>query len=118
WHKDGKTPPFATSLFVQTAVHSASHEGFVTTDAGAKRFGMDGSRVVVASDLGVETEYKTHGDEHGKVFFKDGRNHLAIGDRVECIAPHCDPTINLYDHFYCVRGDTVTAIWPIDARGI
>lgn len=118
WHKDGVEPPFKTSLFVQTAVHSSSHVGFVTTDAGSKRFGMDGSRVVLSTRLKVETEYKTHGDEHGKIFFADGWNHLKIGDRVECIVPHCDPTINLYDRFYCVRGDTVVDIWSIDARGI
>jgi D-serine deaminase-like pyridoxal phosphate-dependent protein len=42
---------------------------------------------------------------------------LDIGARIECVTPHCDPTINLYDHYHCVRGDTLVDIWPIDARG-
>jgi D-serine deaminase-like pyridoxal phosphate-dependent protein len=32
--------------------------------------------------------------------------------------PHSDPTINLYDRIHCVRGDVLTDVWPIDARGI
>ncbi|MEP7100071.1 MAG: DSD1 family PLP-dependent enzyme, partial [Burkholderiales bacterium] len=34
---------------------------------------------------------------------------------------HCDPTVNLHDHFIALRGGlahgVVEAIWPIDARG-
>lgn len=30
---------------------------------------------------------------------------------------HCDPTVNLYDRLYAVRGGTVVAIWPVAARG-
>ena len=97
WEREGRTPPFTVSLYVQTAVHSASHEGMVTTDAGSKRFATDAGHVVVATPLPVATRYAFHGDEHGKVHFADGRNHLSIGDRIECVVPHCDPTINLYD---------------------
>jgi D-serine deaminase-like pyridoxal phosphate-dependent protein len=32
-------------------------------------------------------------------------------------APHCDPTVNLYDAYHVVKGDTLVAIWPIEARG-
>jgi D-serine deaminase-like pyridoxal phosphate-dependent protein len=118
WTKDGLNPPFEPAMFVQTAVHSASHEGVVTTDAGSKRFATDGGRVIVQTPLPTPVEYRFHGDEHGKIFFADGKTHLTVGDRVECRLPHCDPTINLYDRIHCVRGDTFTAVWPIDARGI
>lgn len=118
WTKDGLNPPFEPAMFVQTAVHSASHEGVVTTDAGSKRFATDGGRVIVQTPLPTPVEYRFHGDEHGKIFFADGKTHLTVGDRVECRLPHCDPTINLYDRIHCVRGDTLTAVWPIDARGI
>ena len=34
---------------------------------------------------------------------------------------HCDPTVNLHDHYVCVRGGldggTVEAVWPVTARG-
>ena len=118
WTKDGLTPPFEPAMFVQTSVHSASHAGVVTTDAGSKRFATDGGRVIVQTPMPVPVEYKFHGDEHGKIFFADGKTHLTVGDRVECRLPHCDPTINLYDRIHCVRGDVLVDVWPIDARGI
>lgn len=30
---------------------------------------------------------------------------------------HCDPTINLFDKYYLVRGDIVEGAWDIDLRG-
>ena len=42
---------------------------------------------------------------------------LAPGDPVTLIVPHCDPTVNLYDHYHLVEGDTLVAIWPVSARG-
>jgi 3-hydroxy-D-aspartate aldolase len=32
-------------------------------------------------------------------------------------APHCDPTVNLYDTYHVVDGDTLVALWPVSARG-
>jgi len=43
--------------------------------------------------------------------------YLSLGDKVELLVPHCDPTVNLHDYYHCVRGDTLVDIWPIDARG-
>ncbi|MGH6949917.1 MAG: DSD1 family PLP-dependent enzyme, partial [Vitreimonas sp.] len=40
-----------------------------------------------------------------------------IGDRVTLAAPHCDPTVNLYDWYHLVRDGTLVAIWPVSARG-
>jgi D-serine deaminase-like pyridoxal phosphate-dependent protein len=44
-----------------------------------------------------------------------------LGEAVWLIPGHCDPTVNLYDHFVCVRGGletgVVEAVWPVDARG-
>ena len=42
---------------------------------------------------------------------------LRLGDRVEFLPPHIDPTVNLYDCIYALRGERVEAIWPIAARG-
>jgi D-serine deaminase-like pyridoxal phosphate-dependent protein len=42
---------------------------------------------------------------------------LKAGDLVEFLAPHCDPTINLYDRYHVVRGDSPVDIWPVDACG-
>ncbi|PYN35105.1 MAG: alanine racemase, partial [Candidatus Rokuibacteriota bacterium] len=35
----------------------------------------------------------------------------------EFFPPHCDPTLNLYDRVYAVRGPKVEAVWEIEARG-
>ena len=42
---------------------------------------------------------------------------LQIADLVTLAVPHCDPTVNLYDSYHVVAGDTLTDIWPVSARG-
>ena len=42
---------------------------------------------------------------------------LQPGDPVSLTVPHCDPTINAFDWYHCVRGDALVDIWPIEARG-
>ena len=38
-------------------------------------------------------------------------------DRIECVVPHCDPTVALHDRLVLVRGEAVVGAWRIDARG-
>ncbi|MEO4044653.1 DSD1 family PLP-dependent enzyme [Hoeflea sp. CAU 1731] len=114
---DQTAGPFATSLFVQTTVISANVEGKATTDAGYKSFAMDGPSPKVFSGASRETEYKFLGDEHGWVHLPAGGKDLMAGDVLTCVTPHCDPTVNLYDFYHIVRGDTLVDIWPIEARG-
>jgi D-serine deaminase-like pyridoxal phosphate-dependent protein len=54
------------------------------------------------------------GDEHGAVI---GPVLPGLAARVVLMPPHCDPTVNLYDRYYVLDGDTVTDIWPVTARG-
>ena len=61
--------------------------------------------------------YGWAGDEHGRLNLADSPRELKVGDRLEFIPPHCDPTVNLYDSIYALRGDRVEAVWPIAARG-
>jgi D-serine deaminase-like pyridoxal phosphate-dependent protein len=56
------------------------------------------------------------GDEHGALVLPDG-GALPLAHVVTLSAPHCDPTVNLYDTYHVVRGDTLFALWPIAARG-
>jgi D-serine deaminase-like pyridoxal phosphate-dependent protein len=44
-------------------------------------------------------------------------NRLGLGDKIRLIPGHCDPTVNLYDWYVCVRGNRVEQVWPITARG-
>jgi D-serine deaminase-like pyridoxal phosphate-dependent protein len=117
WEKPGDRLPFEVSLTVQTTVISANRPGLATTDAGLKSFATDAGPPQLASGAPEGAVYFFFGDEQGGVTYpRDGRL-LQPGDVMRCVVPHCDPTVNLYDRYHCVRGDTVEAIWPVDARG-
>ncbi len=120
--RDGRNAlPFDTSLFVQTAVVSVESAkvpgGYVTTDAGLKCFATEGPKPEVMSGAPSGATYGYAGDEHGRLFYPPGSDIPALGQRIEVVTPHCDPTVNLHDFYHIVRGDTLVDIWPVDARG-
>jgi 3-hydroxy-D-aspartate aldolase len=117
WTKPGDRPPFETSLFVQTTVISANRTGLVTTDAGLKAFATDDGVPVIAHGAPPGAAYFFFGDEQGGVIYSEEAGKLRRGAAIACVVPHCDPTVNLYDRYHAVRGDTLEAIWPVDARG-
>jgi len=94
---------------------SADHAGFVTVDAGFKAFATDRGYGPEAVDLPGST-YRWGGDEFGYIDRPEGLPKL--GDRLEFIPPHCDPTMNLYDRIYVGRGERVEAVWPLKRAGI
>jgi 3-hydroxy-D-aspartate aldolase len=115
---DGRNaPPFETSLFVATAVVSVNAPGYVTTDAGLKAFATDGPLPEPVRGAPADSRYEFFGDEHGKLVLAAGAARPALGARIECVVPHCDPTVNLHDYLHLVSGDTLVDIWPIEARG-
>ena len=63
-----------------------------------------------------QAEFLKASDEHGVIRINCAPG-FALGDKIKLIPGHCDPTVNLYDHFVCVRGGKVEALWPITARG-
>ncbi|HWK45654.1 MAG TPA: DSD1 family PLP-dependent enzyme [Stellaceae bacterium] len=107
--------PFEIALFVQTAVVSINNAEWVTIDGGTKCFATDGIVPVVARGADPASRYAFFGDEHGKLISPGERPDL--GARVELVTPHCDPTVNLHDFYHVVEGDTLVALWPIEARG-
>ena len=109
--------PFEPALFVRTSVISANAAGHVTTDAGLKHFATDGPRPRIARGAPEGAEYHFFGDEHGRIELPDAPRHLPVGTALECVTPHCDPTVNLYDVYHVVHGDMLVDIWPVDARG-
>ncbi len=110
-------PAFETSLAVQTTVISANQKGFVTTDAGFKSFAMDGPRPILMAGAPPDAHYRFMGDEHGCVVFDGEDDALEVGDTLTVMTPHCDPTVNLYDVYHCVRGDTLVDVWSVEGRG-
>lgn len=104
--------PFSRAMTVIATVISASHAGFVTVDAGYKSFATD--RPFGPEVVGIpNARWQWAGDEHGILHLEGGTNTLQPGDRVEFVAPHCDPTVNLYDRIVACRGDRVEAVWPL-----
>jgi D-serine deaminase-like pyridoxal phosphate-dependent protein len=69
----------------------------------------------------MELEFVNGGDEHG-ILRRHGAAPLpALGETVWLIPGHCDPTVNLHEHYVVVRGGLeagrVEAVWAIEARG-
>ena len=113
WTESG-IPRFEHSLFVWTTAMSRPAPDRAVVDAGLKASSVDSGMPRVAELEGAE--YVKASDEHG-VLKLGGNVRLAVGDKLKLIPGHCDPTVNLYDQYVCVRGGRVEAIWPITARG-
>lgn len=109
--------PFETSLGVDARVVSANQSGLVTIDAGYKSLSTDGGVAVVRRGAPETAAFVFMGDEHAALISPGIGEALAPGDPVTLTVPHCDPTVNLYDHYHVVEGETLVAIWPVSARG-
>lgn len=105
--------PFGNALFVQGTVVSVNRPDYVVVDCGWKAFSTESKP---PEPLEPGWTYHFMGDEHGGVAFgNSGRPRL--GQCIEFKPPHCDPTVNLFSAFHCVRGETLVDVWPINARG-
>jgi len=108
-------PLYETALMIDARVISANARGLVTIDAGFKAMATDGGQPAILSGAPDGAAFAFMGDEHGAIIAKE--NAPKLGDVVTLASPHCDPTVNLYDHFHVVRGDTLVDIWRVTARG-
>lgn len=114
---DGGEAPFEVSLSVDARVVSANHSGLVTIDSGYKSLSTDGGVAVVQRGAPETAFFAFMGDEHAALIAPGIGTELQPGDPVSLTVPHCDPTVNLYDHYHVVAGDTLVDIWPVSARG-
>jgi D-serine deaminase-like pyridoxal phosphate-dependent protein len=114
---DGPASPFEPALGVDARVVSANHAALVTIDAGFKSLSTDGGTAIVRSGAPLGTRFVFMGDEHGGLIGEGIGHALGPGDAVTLTVPHCDPTVNLYDTYHVVRGDTLIDLWPVGARG-
>jgi 3-hydroxy-D-aspartate aldolase len=107
---------FEMALTVLTTVISVPTPEMAMIDAGLKAFSTDKPFVPEAVEWpGVE--YTWAGDEHGRLTVTEPGRLPPLGERIEFFPPHCDPTINLYDRIYAMRGDAVEAVWDVAGRG-
>ena len=104
-------PRFEHALFILATVMSRAPQHAVV-DAGLKASSMDSGMPTVWGTDGLR--YARASDEHGWI---EGAPLPKLGEKLMLVPGHCDPTINLYDWYVCVRNGVVEALWPITARG-
>jgi D-serine deaminase-like pyridoxal phosphate-dependent protein len=116
----GKTGPyyqdFQNALSVLTTIISKPTDNIAVVDGGFKAFSTD-QPLTPEAETAEGVIYRWAGDEHGILDVSNSSFSCEVGDSVEFLIPHCDPTVNLYDKIFCLRGDTVEQVWTIAARG-
>ena len=114
WGPDGTLVPFGNAISILTSVVSCSSADRIIVDAGWKSASCDSGMPALKAIDGAAFAFA--GDEHGKLSVPEG-TRIAAGDKLELLPSHCDTTVNLYDHYVCVRNGKVEALWPVAARG-
>jgi D-threonine aldolase len=100
--------PFVQAVSILATVISVSAR-WVVADCGLKALGMDhGNPSVEGSEVWFCS------DEH-ITFVPD--SPLRVGDRIQVLPAHVDPTVAYHDHMFVVDGDEVLERWDVDLRG-
>ena len=109
-------PRFEHALFVLATVMSRPSAQVAIVDAGLKASSVDSGMPGVWQRPALS--YTHASDEHGWVeTTTQGAAVPALGEKILLVPGHCDPTINLYDWYVCVRDGVVEDLWGITARG-
>jgi len=108
-------PRFEHALFVLATVMSRPAPDRAIVDAGLKASSVDSGLPQVWNRKGLV--YGGASDEHGRIDIAPDAKAPLLGEKLYLVPGHCDPTVNLYDFYVCVRDGRVEALWPITARG-
>lgn len=104
--------PFEQALTVLATVVSVSPGRWAVVDAGLKAFGMDHGNPTVP---GADVWYCS--DEHTVFAMKHGAPLPSVGDRLQMIPAHIDPTCALHERMHVADADgVVLETWPVDLR--
>ena len=107
---------FQPSLTVLVTILNDRFPGRLTADGGSKAFTLNKPNAGVIGEPGMD--YNAGSDEFGAITINGTPTKTyKIGDKLECIVPHCDPAVNEYDWLYGTRKDKVEVVWPITGRG-
>jgi D-serine deaminase-like pyridoxal phosphate-dependent protein len=110
-------PTFEQALQIDARVVSANTPGLATVDAGLKAMATEQGPPVILKGAVEGSTTRFMGDEHLAVVAPEGQAAPGHGEQVILTPPHCDPTVNLYESYHVVKGDTLVEIWPVTARG-
>ena len=107
---------FDASLSVACTTISQPTSKTITVDGGYKAFASD-SVDPVCDELG-DVRFRFAGDEHGVLIRPATDQFLKLGQVLQFVVPHCDPTVNLHEFYWVQEADEmVHSLWPINARG-
>ena len=110
-------PTFEQALQIDARVISANTPGMATIDAGLKAMATEKGPPMILKGAVEGATTRFTGDEYTAVIAPDGQAAPALAEQVILTPPHCDPTVNLYESYHIVKGDTLVDIWPVTARG-
>ena len=110
-------PMFEQALQIDARVVSANTAGMATIDAGLKSMATEAGPPWVLKGAPEGSTTRFMGDEHSMIVAPEGDIAPGYGALVTLAPPHCDPTVNLYESYHVVKGDTLIDIWPVTARG-
>ncbi len=111
---DAPISDFRQSLFVLATVMSKPEPGLAVLDAGLKALAFDSGPPLIDTSPGLT--YLAASDEHGEI--SGAPESLPTwGSKILLVPGHCDPTVNLHDHYVGVRNGVVEKVWAIAARG-
>lgn len=107
--------PFGTALTVLATVVSVNRGGWAVADCGLKALGMDHGNPALAGGGSVWF----CSDEHVTFSPAEGQRLPRVGDRIEVIPAHVDPTVayHAYMHVVDLDHEKVLEVWPVDMRG-
>jgi D-serine deaminase-like pyridoxal phosphate-dependent protein len=106
--------PFEPAFTVLGTIVSRPSPERCVADCGHKSMTKDHGNPSVK---GVEGAHVTALNDEHAVIAVPASCTLSIGQQIQLIPSHTDPTVNLHDVFYAVEGDRVVGVWPIAARG-
>jgi D-serine deaminase-like pyridoxal phosphate-dependent protein len=106
--------PFEQAMWVLGTVISRPSPVLCVTDSGHKACTEDHGNPAVKDIEGASVLFLS--DEHASINIP-ADSPIRVGDRIQLVPSHIDPTINLHDVIYALDGEEVADVWPIVARG-
>ena len=106
--------PFEHAFWALGTVVSRPTPTLCVLDSGHKACTEDHGNPSVRDIDGASVMFLS--DEHASITLPED-SPIKVGDRIQLVPSHIDPTINLHDVFYALDGDGVAGVWPIAARG-
>jgi D-serine deaminase-like pyridoxal phosphate-dependent protein len=105
--------PFEEALRCLATVVSVQGR-IAVLDAGLKALAVDHGNPELPGEVAAAVLFLS--DEHTTLAVEDGFA-ARPGDRLWLRPSHVDPTVNLHDRLFAIRGEVVVEEWTVEARG-